>query len=186
MTRRAIDLADLPAGVQRQVRRRLPNPSAPPLDVALGIALGSNSPLHELRAGKPPRRRTEDREHGIQAELVAWTERPDVRAAHPELVALFAVPNESKGAKDGWMKKQRGRKTGQCDLCLPIARRDPETRAVYSALHLEVKDEQSGKLSESQRVRIAELRGAGNRCEVVMSAFAGVAVLLLYLCYPAP
>lgn len=186
MTRRPIDLSDLPAGVQRQVRRRLPNPAPEPLDLRLGIKLGLNSVLHELRAGKTPRPPTEDREHAIQCGIVAWADQPDSLALHPELKAMFAVPNESKGAKDGWKKKQRGRKKGQCDLCLPIARRDPVTREVYSALHIEVKDEEGGKLSDAQRDRIAELRGAGNRCEVVMSVFAGVAVLRLYLSYPAP
>jgi hypothetical protein len=129
------------------------------------------------------RPRTDD-EHFAQRALMLWAAGEGVQATHPELAALFAVPNFSGfvGSKEarlaaGARAKAEGRKAGVPDLVLPAP------RGGYAALYLEMKD-QDGRVRPEQRTWHARLRSLGNKVEVHRSWERAREAILAYLALP--
>jgi hypothetical protein len=170
MTRRGIPIDELPAHLRRRAIARFAQSE-----------LGPDSPLLET-----PKRKQRDPgpEHAEQVKVVAWADDPETRQRFPELDALYSIPNESFGKRDGGDKKARGRRKGMPDLCLPVARR-AQTGGIYGACYLEMKD-LTGSVRESQLERIAILRARGNYVDVALSAESAIAQLTYYLSLPKP
>jgi hypothetical protein len=171
MARSGVPLAALSPHLQRKVRAKIDESK-----------LGPNSPLLEPTRGR--RRRDPGREHAEQVKVIEWADDPKTLARFPELDALYSIPNESFGLKDGAEKKARGRRKGMLDLCLPTPRRAPDG-SVYGACYIEMK-ELAGSVRESQQERIKILRARGNFVDVAMSAEAAIAFLSYYLSLRAP
>jgi hypothetical protein len=171
MSRASVSIAKLPAHLQQKARG------------LAGVDLGPESPLHSMK-GRGRKRRDPGEEHDEQVALFAWADDPVVQETWPELDALYAIPNESFGIRDGAEKKARGRRKGMLDVCLPVARRAPDG-SVYGSCYIEMKA-LTGSVRESQQERIRILRARGNFVDVAMSANAGKALLIMYLGFPKP
>lgn len=83
------------------------------------------------------------------------------RVKYPALDLLYHIPNEGKRSTiTGYRLKEQGMRPGVPDICLPV----PNVR--YTALYIELKRRNGGKVSENQRSWIAALNRAGNRAVV--------------------
>ncbi len=83
---------------------------------------------------------------------------------------VYAVPN---GQYRRGERPEPGLQRGVPDLCVPVARIDPETRAVFGALYIELK-RPGGRVRKEQEAWLKALRQAGNRAVVCYSV--GVAM----------
>ena len=114
------------------------------------------------KAPKVNRSRRSDVEHEMQVAQIEWTEWQG--QLWPELLSIFAVPNQGKRSISGYgHMKAEGLKTGQWDLCLPVARHG------FGSLFVENKtlDLKKSKLSSEQINRGKILEAAGNLCYVI-------------------
>lgn len=141
---------------------------------APAIALGPDSPLHQL---KPPRAPRQDLEHEEQVALFAWAETAKVH--RPLLERLFAVPNFSgrmgkRTARHGARLKAEGRKPGVPDVWLPVA------RGGYHGLVIEMKAGRNEPTHE-QRHWLHYLDDAGWLTRVCYSAHEAQHEIELYL-----
>lgn len=157
--------------------------------LCLKIDCGPDSPLRAK-----PRQRRQDREYPMQCDVIVWADDPATLPEYPELKTLYAIPNQGGSGKskrqrqlEGARQKAEGLRRGMPDLCLPCPRLDCSatlgTSMFRGALYLEMKAE-TGALGLAQRRRIAQLRAAGNKCEVAMSADAAKAIITQYLQLP--
>ena len=79
-----------------------------------------------------------------------------VRAKYPELETIYHIPNEGKrSAKTGARLVTMGLCSGVPDICLPVARQG------YSALYIELKRTQGGRLSDNQKAWLDKLNRWG-------------------------
>lgn len=106
--------------------------------------------------GDAPRQHKNDPEHQAQ---VAFFERVHWAAQwHPELEAIYAVPNAAqRSEREGARMKDEGLKPGQPDVCVPIPRNG------YGALYLELKVGKN-KPTPEQVARMKVLESVGNLC----------------------
>lgn len=94
-----------------------------------------------------------------QAALFSWAARSRVK--YPELELLFHIPNEGKRSViTGHALKAQGMRPGVPDICLPVP------NVVNTALYIELKRRNGGKVSEAQRSWIEALNRIGARAVV--------------------
>lgn len=88
-----------------------------------------------------------------QANLIRWTQQPEVRKKYPDLKLIYHVPNERQCTpQQGKALKMMGVKAGVPDLCLPVA------RGGYHGLYIEMKSpEKSARASGNQIWWVEEL-----------------------------
>jgi hypothetical protein len=85
---------------------------------------------------------------------------------YPALALMYHVRNggtlgggkDGNAAKEGAKFKRMGVRKGQPDLCLPC----PSADGRYCSLHIEMKSQNGGTLSDAQKERIAMLNRYGN------------------------
>jgi hypothetical protein len=109
---------------------------------------------------KKNRGKTASSEHAMQAGCVRW-----FRAAFPEHAhLLFAIPNA--GRRSAWERMQvleEGLLAGVPDLFLAVPRNG------YHGLWMELKNGKAGRLTESQKRMITNLRNQDYAVEVIHS-----------------
>lgn len=94
-----------------------------------------------------------------QEALFRWAQYS--RAKYPELDMLFHIPNGgSRNPVEAAHLKAQGVKPGVPDICLPV----PSGR--FTALYIELKRRQNGRVSDAQRGWIAALNRVG--CQAVV------------------
>lgn len=94
-----------------------------------------------------------------QAALFRWAAYNRVK--YPELEMLYHIPNEGKRTQiTGHRLKAQGLRAGVPDICLPVP------NVVHTALYIELKRREGGKVSDSQRWWITKLNKAGCRAVV--------------------
>lgn len=104
-------------------------------------------------------RRNATTEADEQTALFSWAAYN--KRKYPELELLFHIPNEGKRTIiNGARLKAQGMKPGVPDICLPV----PNLK--YTALYIELKRRNGGKVSENQRGWIAALNRVGCRAVV--------------------
>lgn len=104
-------------------------------------------------------RRNAPTEADEQTALFSWAAYN--RRKYPELELLFHIPNEGKRTViNGARLKAQGMKPGVPDICLPV----PNLK--YTALYIELKRRNGGKVSDAQRGWIAALNRVGCRAVV--------------------
>lgn len=82
-------------------------------------------------------------------------------AKYPELALLYHIPNEGKrSGLTGYRLKAQGLRPGVPDICLPV----PSLH--YTALYIELKRREGGRVSDAQRGWIAALNRVGCRAVV--------------------
>lgn len=109
-----------------------------------------------------------------QIQLFRWAHAH--RGKHPELRLLFHVPNGgSRGRIEAVRFKQAGVKAGVPDIFLPAP------KGGYSGLFVELKRRKFGRVSEDQRLWIAQLREQGYRVEVCRGWLAAADTIMQYL-----
>jgi hypothetical protein len=170
----AVPISQVPVATQRVVRT-----------MGRDIEVGENSPLLKS-AGSGSRGKRQDLEHPEQVALFAWANDPATLALHPELDALYAIPNwfGQRTAQQGMRAKAEGRRKGMLDVCLPVSRRLVDGK-LYGACYIELKS-LNGSVREAQQEWIQRLRARGNFADVAHSAGAAQALLLFYLSLPKP
>lgn len=110
-----------------------------------------------------------------QANVIKWSQQPEIRAKWPELALLHHIPNGgTRDAVEGRHLKQAGVKAGVPDLHLPVA------RGRYHSLYIEMKTEK-GRTSDVQDWWIGRLTEQGNFVEVCHGWESAVRVLEWYL-----
>lgn len=83
------------------------------------------------------------------------------RAKYPALDLMYHIPNGgSRNAIEAKHLQEQGVKPGVPDICLPVP------NAVYTALYIELKRRERGKVSDAQRGWIAALNRVGCRAVV--------------------
>lgn len=83
------------------------------------------------------------------------------RAKYPELALLYHIPNEGQRSPlTGYRLKLQGLQPGVPDICLPV----PSVH--YTALYIELKRREGGRVSEAQAGWIAALNRVGCRAVV--------------------
>lgn len=126
-----------------------------------------------------PKRRRDNREHRIQAAIVAWF-RAAARGFGVDPRLLFAIPNGAlygRGVERvirAKMLKAEGLTPGVCDLMLLVAMKGAH------GLGIEVKTPE-GALSSDQIAFHFAMSAEGYRVEVVRSVEEGIAVITSYL-----
>lgn len=94
-----------------------------------------------------------------QKALFEWAARS--RCKYPALDMMYAIPNGgSRNLIEARHLKEQGVKRGVPDICLPVP------NALYTALYIELKRPDGGRVSDAQRGWIAALNRAGNRAVV--------------------
>lgn len=94
-----------------------------------------------------------------QAALFQWA--AVSRVKYPELALMYHIPNEGKRSlAEGRRMKEQGLQAGVPDICLPV----PNVR--YTALYIEMKRRDGGRLSEEQHGWITALNRVGCRAVV--------------------
>jgi hypothetical protein len=139
---------------------------------------------------KPTNRRRKkqaDVEHELQVAQISWTEWQGL--AWPELRSIYAVPNQGLRSIPGYARMvDEGLKTGQWDLCLPVACRG------FGALYIENKKpfdplkppSKQAKLTKEQIKRGHILTDVGNLCYVIRHFDHFVNLLTWYLGHNDP
>ena len=113
-------------------------------------------------------------EHEDQVALFQW--RDWAKSRHPELEAMFAIPNGIlKNAAAHAKFKAEGFSPGLPDVMFPVSRHG------FIGLAIEMKRIKGGKVSEDQRKWLALLQEHGWRCEVCKGFDAAKQVLEDYL-----
>ena len=83
------------------------------------------------------------------------------RAKYPALDMMYHIPNGgSRNAIEAKHLQEQGVKPGVPDICLPVP------NAMYTALYIELKRRERGKVSDAQRGWIAALNRVGCRAVV--------------------
>lgn len=83
------------------------------------------------------------------------------RAKYPELDLMYHIPNEGKRSViTGNRLKRQGLKTGVPDICLPVP------NYVHTALYIELKRTNFGRLTDNQRWWVTMLNKVGCRAVV--------------------
>lgn len=83
------------------------------------------------------------------------------RVKYPELDLLYHIPNEGQRKPvTGYRLKRQGLRPGVPDICLPVP------NVVNTALYIELKRRDGGRISESQRWWITQLNKVGCRAVV--------------------
>lgn len=83
------------------------------------------------------------------------------RAKYPALAMMYHIPNEGKrSGLNGLRMRAQGLRAGVPDICLPV----PSGR--YTALYIELKRRQGGRVSEAQAGWIGALNRVGCRAVV--------------------
>lgn len=94
---------------------------------------------------------------------------------HPELDAMYAVPNAGKRSKlAGYRMSKQGLKSGVPDICLPVPKHH------WAGLYIELKVGRN-KTSENQNEWIDKLRKYGHKVEVCYGAESAINALKQYL-----
>ena len=94
-----------------------------------------------------------------QVALFEWAQYS--RTKYPALDLMFHIPNGgSRNLIEAKHLKEQGVKAGVPDICLPV----PSGR--YTALYIELKRKNGGRVSEAQRGWIAALNRVGCRAVV--------------------
>lgn len=94
-----------------------------------------------------------------QKSLFEWAAR--AKAKYPALDLMYHIPNGgSRNLIEARNLKEQGVKRGVPDICLPVP------NALYTALYIELKRPNGGRVSDAQRGWIAALNRAGNRAVV--------------------
>ncbi len=114
-------------------------------------------------------------EHEEQVTLFQWAAANSI--AHPELHALFAVPNGGhRHVAVAAMLKQEGVKAGVPDICLPVA------RGKFHALYIELKrSDRSNHPTDEQFEWLNRLRYFGNSAIVAYGADQAIQAIMAYL-----
>ena len=101
----------------------------------------------------------EAKEAQEQAALFRWMRLNAVK--YPELELAYAIPNGgTRNPIEARHLKEQGVKPGVPDICLPV----PNLK--YTALYIELKRRNGGKVSDAQRGWIAALNRVGCRAVV--------------------
>ncbi len=109
-----------------------------------------------------------------QASLMSWAQMQSWR--WPELALLFHIPNGGGRSKaEAGRFKAEGVKAGVPDLFLPVPRGE------HHGLFIELKRQAGGRVSDEQKVWIAQLQAQGYRVEVCKGWEAAAEVLKDYL-----
>lgn len=122
-------------------------------------------------------------EEAHQICLLAWSAKPNIRQAYPELKWLFHIPNGGARHRAVAGKlKAMGVKRGVPDLCLPIKRHQ------YLGLWIELKKKpeegrQNPPATPEQRTWIEHLRSQGFAACVCVGWEAARDMILQYLAY---
>ena len=115
-------------------------------------------------------------EHQHQVALFQWAKTAMV--AHPELEAMYAIPNGGQRNKIVAAKlKAEGVKAGMPDICLPVA------RGSYHALYVELKAPKphKSKVQENQRDKMELLESHGNACHIAYGWNEARIAIMAYL-----
>lgn len=105
------------------------------------------------------RARTGPTEAQEQEALFSWAAYN--RGKYPQLELMYHIPNEGKrSGMNGYRLKAQGLRKGVPDICLPV----PSGR--YTALYIELKRMDGGRVSEEQRGWISALNRVGCRAVV--------------------
>lgn len=116
-------------------------------------------------------------EHQHQAALFAWRDREQVN--HPELAALYAIPNGgARSKRAGVYMKEEGLQAGVPDMHLPVARL--VNGVLYYSLYIELKVGDNTP-TPPQKQWHARLREQGNLVLTVWHWETAAETLIAYL-----
>ena len=109
-----------------------------------------------------------------QKALFQWAELN--KAKYPVLELMYHIPNEAKRSPaGGYYMKQQGMKRGVPDICLPVPAHH------YTALYIEMKRRDGGRVSNEQHGWIQALNRVGNLAVVCHGWDEARMVILEYL-----
>lgn len=109
-----------------------------------------------------------------QKALFRWAEL--VKGKYPVLELMYHIPNEGRRSlSNGRYLKDQGMKRGVPDICLPVPAHH------YTALYIEMKRRDGGKISREQRGWIEALNRVGNLAVVCCGWEEARTVILEYL-----
>ena len=109
-----------------------------------------------------------------QVALFEWAERS--KGKYPELAMLYHIPNGgSRNPIEARHLREQGVRAGVPDICLPV----PNLR--YTALYIELKRRDGGRISSAQREWIAPLNRVGCRAVVCKGWDEARDEILMYL-----
>lgn len=109
-----------------------------------------------------------------QAALFEWARR--MEGKYPPLALLYAIPNGgSRHLVEAMHLKEQGVKSGVPDICLPVP------NPVYTALYIELKRKDGGRVSDAQRGWLRALNRVGCKAVVCCGWDEAREVILEYL-----